>query len=262
MKGTKISEPKLGTRGAGNSVTADALAQMPNYARFLKNLLKNKKKLNDLAQVTINEECSAVIQNRLPQKFQDPGSFSIPCNICQFSIDNSLCDVGASIYLIPYSLARKLGMGVIEPTTISLKLADRSVKYPRGIVENVIVKVDKLIFPIDFVVLDMDEDYEVPMILGCPFLATSRALIDVEKGELVLRMNDEKVVFNMLKAASDSPNSNSCSAVNFIDVIHDVWECQQVQLSKGIGPMKNLYRSEASSGRIDQTSSKTVDEPP
>ncbi|XP_073120501.1 uncharacterized protein [Henckelia pumila] len=130
---------------------------MPNYARFLKDLLKNKKKLNDLAQVKINEECSAVIQNRLPQKFQDP----------------------------------KLSMGVIELTTIFLKLADRSVKYPRGVVENVLVKVDKLIFPVDFVVIDMDEDYVVPMILGRPFLATSRALIDVEKGELVFRMNDE-----------------------------------------------------------------------
>ncbi|XP_073137020.1 uncharacterized protein [Henckelia pumila] len=195
----------------------DALAQMPNYARFLKDLLRNKKKMNDLVQVTIIEECSVVIQNRLPKKFQDPWSFSMPCNIGQFSIDNSLCDLGASINLIPYSLAKKLGMGVIEPTTISLKLADSFVKYPRGVVENVLVKVDKLIFPVDFVVLDMDEDFEVLMILGRPFLATSRALIDVEKGELVLRMNDERVVFSMLQSVRDNPIGKSCFALDVIN---------------------------------------------
>ncbi|XP_073119858.1 uncharacterized protein [Henckelia pumila] len=124
-----------------SNVNADALAQMSYYAIFLKELLNNKKNLNDLAQVTINEECFAVIQNRLPQKFQDPESFSIPCNIGQFYIDNALCDLGASINLMSYSLAKKLGIGVIEPITISLKLADHSVKYPRGVVENVLVKV-------------------------------------------------------------------------------------------------------------------------
>ncbi|XP_073132161.1 uncharacterized protein [Henckelia pumila] len=140
MERPKISESKENSRRADNSSKADALAQMPNYARFLKDLLKNKKKPNDLVQVTINEQCSALIQNRLPQKFQDPGR--------------------ASINLLLYSLAKKLGMGVIEPTTIFLKLAYRSVKYPRGVAENILIKVDKLIFPVDFVVLDMDEDYE------------------------------------------------------------------------------------------------------
>ncbi|XP_073133339.1 uncharacterized protein [Henckelia pumila] len=203
----------MGKKGQSQPLTTIATIAY----RFLKDLLKNKKKLNDLAHVTINNECYAVIQNRLPQKFQDPGSFSIPCNIGQFSIDNALSDLGASINLMPYSLAKKLNMGVIEPTIISLKLADLSNKYPRGVVENVLVKVDKLIFPVYFFVLDMDEDYEVPMILGRPFLATSRALIDVEKGELVLRMNDEQVMFNMLKSASDSQISKSCSTVNFIE---------------------------------------------
>ncbi|XP_073133523.1 uncharacterized protein [Henckelia pumila] len=112
---------------------------------------------------------------------------------------------GACINLMLYSLAKKLGIGVIEPTSISLKLADLSVKYARGVVENVFVKLDKLIFPVDFVVLDMDENYEVPIILGRPFLATSRALIDVEKREMVLRMNDKQVAFNMLQSFRDNP---------------------------------------------------------
>ncbi|XP_073137752.1 uncharacterized protein [Henckelia pumila] len=187
MEGPKNSDSKKDAHAENSSMTCkkDALAQMPNYARFLKDLLKNKKKLNDITQFTMNEECSAVLQNKLPPKSHDPGSFSIPCHIGKFSIDNVLYDLGSSINLMTYSLATKLSMGAIEPTTISLKLADRSVKYPRGVVENVLVKVDKLIFPVDFVVLDMDEDYDVPMILGHSFLATSRALIDVEKGELV-----------------------------------------------------------------------------
>ncbi|XP_073153358.1 uncharacterized protein [Henckelia pumila] len=180
MEGPKSLEVKEDTR-AENSSTADALAQMPNYEKFLKDLRKNKKKLNDITQVTINEECFVVLQNKLPTKSQHPGSFSIPCHIGSLSFNNVLCDLGSSINLMPYSLARKLGIGNIEPTSISLKFADRSIKYPRGIVENVIVKIDKFIYPIDFFVLDMDENYEVPMILVRLFLATSRALIDVGK---------------------------------------------------------------------------------
>ncbi|XP_073154011.1 uncharacterized protein [Henckelia pumila] len=192
----------------------------------------------------MNEECSDVLQNRLPPKFQDPGSFSIPCQIGNFSFDNVLCDLGASINLMPYSLARKLGKREIEPASISLKFPDRSIKYPREIVENVLVKIDKFIFPVDFVVLDMNEDCEVPLILGCSFLAMSRALIDVEKGELFLRMNDEQVVFHMLKSARDSPNSNSCSAVNFIGVAHEsVGDCSQGKMSEEIKPMKFFDQS-------------------
>ncbi|XP_073152909.1 uncharacterized protein [Henckelia pumila] len=189
MEGPKNSNSKEDMRAENSSMAdkKDALAQMPNYAKFLKDLLKNKKKLKDLAQETMNEECLAVLQNRLPPKFQDPGSFSIPCQIGNLSLKNIL-----------------------------------------GIVENVLVKIDHFIYPVDFVILDMDEDYEVPLILGRPFLAASRALIDVKKGELVYRVNDEQVVFNMFKSSSDSTNLKYCFSVNFIDVIHDVGKCQQV----------------------------------
>ncbi|XP_073121597.1 uncharacterized protein [Henckelia pumila] len=220
MEGPKNSNSKEDMR-AENSSTADALDQMPNYAKFLKDLLKNKKKLNDLTQATMNEECSAVLQNRLPRKLQDPGSFSIPCQIENLSLKNVLCDLGSSINLMPYSLARKLGVENIEPVSISLKFADGSIKYPRWIVENVLVKIEKLIYPVDFIILDMAEDCEIPLILGRPFLPASRALVDVEKGELILRMNDEQVIFNMLKSATENPTLKSCSDIKFIDVIHD-----------------------------------------
>ena len=85
---------------------------------------------------------------------------------------------------MPLSIFRRLGLGESKPTTVTLQLADRSLKHPRGIIEDVLVKVDKFIFPTDFIVLDMEEDKEIPLILGRPFLVTGRALIDVQKGEL------------------------------------------------------------------------------
>ncbi|XP_073153112.1 uncharacterized protein [Henckelia pumila] len=174
MEGPKNSDSKKNVR-AENPSTADALAQMHNYARFLKDLLKNKKKLNDITQVTINEECSAVLKNKLPTKSQDLGSFSIPCHIESLSFDNVLFDLGSSINLMPHALVNKFGICNIEPEDISLKFADGSIKYPRGVVENVIYKIDKCFYPVDFVILDMDEDSEVPLILGHPFLAMSGA---------------------------------------------------------------------------------------
>ncbi|XP_076902974.1 uncharacterized protein LOC143557896 [Bidens hawaiensis] len=118
----------------------------------------------------------------------DPGSFTIPCLIGSLSISNALADLGASINLMPYSVFVKLDLGEPKPTRMSIQLADRSVKYPRGIVENMLMKINKFVFPVDFVILDMDEDKNVPLILGRPFLVTARALIDVCTSRLTLRV--------------------------------------------------------------------------
>ncbi|XP_042944980.1 uncharacterized protein LOC122278839, partial [Carya illinoinensis] len=179
---------------------ADALEQMPNYVKFLKDIISKKRRLEEFETVKLSEECSAILQKKLPQKLKDPGSFTLPCTIGNSFFDKVLCDLGASINLMPLSVCRKLGLEEMKPTTISLQLADRSIKYPRGIIEDVLVKVDKFIFPADFVVLDMEEDEEVPLILGRPFLATGRALIDVQKGELTLRVNKEEVMFKIYQA--------------------------------------------------------------
>ncbi|XP_076889029.1 uncharacterized protein LOC143539662 [Bidens hawaiensis] len=120
----------------------------------------------------------------------DPGSFTIPCLIGSLSVSNALADLGASINLMPYSVFAKLDLGEPKPTRISIQLVDHSVKYPRGIVENMLVKIDKFVFPVDFVILDMDEDENVPLILGRPILATARALIDVYTGRLTFRCQD------------------------------------------------------------------------
>lgn len=103
-----------------------------------------------------------------------------------------------------------MGIGVMEPTTMSLRLADRSIKYRKRIVENVLLKIDEFIFQVDFVVLYMDDDREAPLILWCPFLGTRRVVIDVRKGELILRLNEAQIVFNMFNNDTLSPKVNYC----------------------------------------------------
>ncbi|XP_073120714.1 uncharacterized protein [Henckelia pumila] len=167
---------------------------MPSYAKFFKEILSKKRKLEEHSMISLTENCSALVQNKIPLKQKDPGSFFIPCVINDIQFHKALCDLGASINLMPYSVFRKLSMGEPKSTRMSLQLADRSIKYQRGIIEDVLVKVDKFIFPVDFVVLDMEEDLDMPLILGRPFLATGKALIDVQKGELLLRVGEEKII--------------------------------------------------------------------
>ncbi|XP_019173197.1 PREDICTED: uncharacterized protein LOC109168600 [Ipomoea nil] len=112
---------------------AEALANMPSYAKYIKEIVSNKKKLEEFTTVHLNEECSAILQSKLPPKLMDPGSFSIPCTIGNTVVDKCLCDLGASINLMPLTLFKKLEIAEMKPTTISLQLADRSIKYPLGV---------------------------------------------------------------------------------------------------------------------------------
>ncbi|XP_057444140.1 uncharacterized protein LOC130736318 [Lotus japonicus] len=123
----------------------------------------------------------------------------------------ALCDLGGSINLIPLSMSKRLNLGEVTPTMISLQMADRSLKTPYGIIEDVGVKVDKFVFPVDFVILDMEEDSKVPLILGRPFLATGEAEIKVAKGTLTLKVGEEEVLFNIfdsLKHRADEEARN------------------------------------------------------
>ncbi|XP_022881095.1 uncharacterized protein LOC111398428 [Olea europaea var. sylvestris] len=194
-----------------------ALEQMPNYAKFMKKVMSKKRKLEEYETVKLTEECSGIIQKKLPQKRKDPGSFTIPCTIGSSSFEKALCDLGASINLMPLSVFKKLGLGEVKLTTMTLQLADRSLTYPRGIIEDMLVKVDKFIFPADFVVLDMEEDQEIPLILRRPFLVTERALIDVQGGQLTLRVNEEEVRFNIYQAMKYSDDNDTCHRIDFID---------------------------------------------
>ncbi|XP_052188595.1 uncharacterized protein LOC127798941 [Diospyros lotus] len=208
----------------------DAITQVPSYAKFLKDILANKRKLAEFETVKLSEECSAIVQNKLPQKLNDPGSFTIPCIIGDICFDKVLCDLGASINLMPLTIFRKLGLGEPKPTTITLQLADRSIKHPKGIVEDVLVKVEKFIFPVDFIVLDMIEDLEVPLILGRPFLATGKALIDVQQGQLVLRVQDDQVTFNVFQALKHLAEDQTCYRLDVIDyVVHDCFQVDRFE---------------------------------
>ena len=111
---------------------------------------------------------------------------------------------------MPWSIFKKLKLGEANPTTITLQLADRSLTHLCGIIEDVLVKVDKFIFPTDFIILDMQEDKEVPIILGRPFLATRRVMIDVQKGELRLRVQEEEVTFNVFNSIKHPHDTDSC----------------------------------------------------
>ncbi|GKA48413.1 reverse transcriptase domain-containing protein [Tanacetum coccineum] len=196
----------------------DALILMPKFASTLKALIGNKEKLSEMARTPLNEHCSAVILNKLPEKLRDPGKFLIPCDFPGMDECLALADLGASINLMPLSVWKKLSLPELTPTCMTLELADRSITQPIGIAEDVYLKVGKFKFPADFVVVDFDADPRVPLILGRSFLKTGRALIDVYEGELTLRVGKEAVTFNLDQTSRYSSNYDDMTA-NRIDVI-------------------------------------------
>ncbi|XP_074346518.1 uncharacterized protein LOC141685309 [Apium graveolens] len=165
------------------------------------------------------EECSVVLQQKLPPKVKDPGSFTIPCIMGNLFFDKFLCDLGASINLVPLSVFKKVGLPEPKPVIISLQLADRSITYHRGVVEDVLVKVYKLIFPTDLVIPDFEEDKKIPIILGRTFLPTGRTLIDVQKGELIMRVQGQDVTFNVFNAMKFPTDEEECFKVELVDSI-------------------------------------------
>ena len=193
---------------------AEAINQMPNYAKNLKEILSKKKKIDGERIVNLTATCSAVIQRSLPAKMKDLGSFTIPCSIGKYQFKKALCDSRASINLMPLSVVQRLSLGELTPTTITLHMADRSMAQPKVVLEDVLVKVVKFIFLMDFVVMKMEEDNQAPLLLGRPFLTTGVALIDVQKGELTLRVGNEAVHFNPNKSLTQSDvDAENCNVV-------------------------------------------------
>ncbi|XP_060960806.1 uncharacterized protein LOC133031340 [Cannabis sativa] len=161
----------------------EALEQMLNYVKFLKDISTKKRRLGEFETVALTEGCSAMLKVEIPPKLKDP---------------------------------RKVGNW---PTTVTLQLVDRSMAHPEGKIEDVLVQVDKFIFPADFIILDYEADREVPIILGRSFLATGRTLIDVQKGELTMRVNDQQVTFNVFNAMRFPDEIEECSRISVIDSI-------------------------------------------
>nr|GEX29755.1 reverse transcriptase domain-containing protein [Tanacetum cinerariifolium] len=214
---------------------ADALLLMPKFASTIKSLLANKDKLFELAKVPLNENCSAMLLKKLPEKLGDPGKFLIPCDFPGMEICHALVDLGASINLMPLSIWKKLSLPELTPTRMTLKITDRSITRPKGVVENVFVKVGKFYFPTDFVVVDFEADPRVPLILGRSFLRTGRALIDVYGEEITLRYNPKSS--NPTLVSDDSISENdSCKKSSLLSSIQFIVRTrtrrQRKQISK------------------------------
>ncbi|XP_062093729.1 uncharacterized protein LOC133799744 [Humulus lupulus] len=155
---------------------------MPNYVKFMKDVLTRKRRLGEFEIMALSKECSSFLLDKLPPKLKDPGSFTIPCTIGDTYCGMALCNLGARFNLMSMSVFKQFGIGEVRPTTVTLQLVDRSLAHQDGKIEDVLVRVEKFIFPADFIVLDYEADREMPIILGRPFLATGRTLIEVQKG--------------------------------------------------------------------------------
>ncbi|GKB25799.1 reverse transcriptase domain-containing protein [Tanacetum coccineum] len=196
---------------------ADALLLMPIFAPTIKSLLMNKEKLLELAKNPLNENFSVMLLKKLLEKLGDPGKFLIPCNFSGMDVCHALADLGASINLMPLSIWKKLSLPKLTPTRMTLELADRSITRPKGVAEDFFVKVRSFHFPTDFVVVDFEVDPRVPLILGRSFLRTSRALIDVYEGEIILRDGDERLIFHVDK----HPQKHAKESIKMINFIED-----------------------------------------
>ncbi|XP_023730363.1 uncharacterized protein LOC111878078 [Lactuca sativa] len=203
----------------------EALVEMPKYAKFLKDLLTNRKKMEGLSKVVLNETCSAAMLNMLPKNMGDPRSIIFPCQFGNLETSHALADSEASVKLMPYSFFKKLDLPEPRLVYMVIHLANKTTTFPRGICEDLLVKVDNF-FPINFIVLDMEEDEQVPIIIGRPFLSTAQALVDIRESKITLRVGQEVVTFGVNKAIQDSRISDYMAIS--VDVIDDV-------LEKGLG---------------------------
>ncbi|XP_070011496.1 uncharacterized protein [Nicotiana sylvestris] len=200
-----------------NVPLVEVLEEMPSYTKFMKDLVTKKRSIN-FETIKVTHQVSAIVQSMVP-KLEDPGAFTIPCTIGSVEFSKALYNLGASINLMPYSFFKTLEIRQPRPTSTRLQMADRTMKKPLGVIEDVLVRADKFIPPTDFVILDCEVDYEVPIILGRSFLATGKALCDVEDRELTFRVGDEQVVFHVCKSMRQPNNNELCS---FVDLVTDV----------------------------------------
>ncbi|XP_015160447.1 uncharacterized protein [Solanum tuberosum] len=199
-----------------NLPLVEALLEMSGYAKFMKKLITNKRSL-DHETIEVSHNCSTIMTKELIEKRENPGAFTIPCTIGMLQFAKVLCDLGVSINLIPYAIYKQLGLGEPKATSMRLLMADRSIKHPVGILYDILVKVDRFIFSDDFVILDCEINAEILIILGRPFLATGRELVDVESGEFRFRVNEDEVTFNIFKSMKHPSDIHVVSTDDIID---------------------------------------------
>ncbi|CAN6580944.1 unnamed protein product [Malus baccata var. baccata] len=227
----------------------DAIKQVPRYAKFLKELCTTKKRISNKEVVQVSENVSAVLQRKLPPKCKDPGSFTIPCVIGNTKFEHAMLDLGASINVMPYSIYASMNLGELKNDGVIIQLADRSNAYPKGVLEDVLVQVDNLIFPADFYVLEMEDSPNVtplPILLGRPFMKTARTKIDVFKGTLTMEFDGEIINFNISEAMKFPKDDHSCFSIDILDELAqdylDMLEDDPLEttITQGFGTKPNM----------------------
>ncbi|GJV55120.1 zinc finger, CCHC-type containing protein [Tanacetum coccineum] len=210
LPGSTETNPRDHVKSISTTIEADttlirciSTTQYADSATNLKRFLREKLRMGYQIEASMNIHDSAILEDSLPPKEKDPRSFTKLCHINNICFEKALADLGASISVMPYSTFTNLGLGELALTKLIIELADRTIKHPKGIAENVLVGIDKFVFLVDFIVLDMPEDIKVPLILGRPFLSTAHAKIDVFKKKIALIVGNDKIVFK-----SDNPTSN------------------------------------------------------
>jgi hypothetical protein len=188
------------------SVSLMDVLHVLSYAKYIKDIINNKRPLPSIEVIKLTEECSTAILNHLPKK-KDARCPTITCSIGTLQFDHALCNLGASVSIMPKVVFDKLNFTHLAPTPMMLQLADSMVRYPVGIAEDIPVKIQGNFVHVDFVVLDMETTKESPLILGPPFLSTAGAQINVGAGEFHFTINDNEEKFDF------RPRQEQCSMI-------------------------------------------------
>ncbi|CAN6694956.1 unnamed protein product [Malus baccata var. baccata] len=261
----------------------DAIKQIPKYAKCLKKLCTAKKRAREKEVVHVSENVSAILQRKLPPKCKDPGSFTIPCVIGNTRFKSAMLDLGASINVMPYSVYASMNLGALKHDGVIIQLADRSNAYPKGVLEDVLVQVDHLVFPADFYVLEMDESDHapsLPILLGRPFMKTAQTKIDVAKGLVTMAFGGDMISFKISESIETTNIIHSCYTIGKIEKIRpdhsapSTKDASRTMQDEGIGveykdhtatALKMLKVAESTMGKnvhIAATSSHHIGKPP
>ncbi|CAM8937154.1 unnamed protein product [Rhodiola kirilowii] len=231
----------------------EAIKQIPRYAKFLKELCTNRRRSTRYDQELMSRNMSAIIQRKVPPKCGDPGTYTIPCTIGNIRIENCMLDVGASINVLPFSIYSCLRIGPLEPTGLTIQLADRSCKQPKGKIEDVLVQVGD---PADFYVLKMENGGptdHAPILLGRPFLKTSKMKIDCGSGMLSMEVEGEVFSFDIFRAMK---HPMEFEEVHTLDTLDDL--VQEVQLNPRADPLEAILNEAENSYELTEGLQETL----
>ncbi|GJV10194.1 reverse transcriptase domain-containing protein [Tanacetum coccineum] len=235
---------------------------MPNYGKLLKELVSNKHKIKQISAAFLSNESSTILQNKVPPKLGDPGSFLIPCNFNKSFSCNALAHLDVSINLMSYSLYAKLSLETLKPTKMSVRLADRSFQYPVGIVENMLVELGKFTFPADFFILKMEEYSKVRLILGRPLLHTADVVIRVKQKQLNLGVGTKRMILHIDSAMKHSySNDDTRFSIDVIDeILEEDFDALLNEGSEILHPIEGTILEEKLFAEFDKFMAMTTDE--